>query len=116
MATIRPLPDLLAIKAVAELNEVPDRIASDLATIKQWLAKSPHIRARTGEFWKGIAGNFNKWFDFHRRSIPDDISARLQVQPGEGQGEIGLVLYDQIGAAIYDGQTRSVGNEIPSHH
>jgi hypothetical protein len=49
MSKIRPLSDLLAKKAADELNEVPDRVPNDLAAIKQWLEKSPHINARTDD-------------------------------------------------------------------
>lgn len=45
---VRPLCPELAEKAQAELNEVPTRIEEDLQHIKDWLAKQPHIRARTG--------------------------------------------------------------------
>jgi hypothetical protein len=43
---VRPLSGPLAKKAALELNERPEFIARDLATIKQWLTKSPHITAR----------------------------------------------------------------------
>jgi hypothetical protein len=43
---IRPLSESLAIKAAVELNEVPERIQSDLDTIREWLKKTPHLRAR----------------------------------------------------------------------
>ncbi|XP_035787700.1 retinol-binding protein pinta-like [Anopheles albimanus] len=44
--SLRPLPEALTEKAARELNEKPDRIEEDLAAIRQWLARSPHIRAR----------------------------------------------------------------------
>jgi hypothetical protein len=43
---VRPLPEPLAKRAALELNERPEHIARDLANIKQWLLKSPHITAR----------------------------------------------------------------------
>lgn len=45
---IRPLCPELEEKARAELNEDPQRIASDVQHIKDWLAKQPHLRARSG--------------------------------------------------------------------
>ncbi|XP_023953658.2 alpha-tocopherol transfer protein-like [Bicyclus anynana] len=49
--TIRPLTPELAEKARVELNEDPNRIAKDVQHIKDWLAKQPHIRARTDDQW-----------------------------------------------------------------
>ncbi|XP_058464609.1 retinol-binding protein pinta-like [Malaya genurostris] len=46
MPNIRPLSPELAKKAREELNEVPERIDSDLAALRTWLAKSPHIKSR----------------------------------------------------------------------
>ncbi|XP_058833369.1 retinol-binding protein pinta-like [Topomyia yanbarensis] len=46
MPNIRPLNPDLARKAREELNEVPERIDNDLAALRTWLAKSPHIKAR----------------------------------------------------------------------
>ena len=45
---IRPLCPELEAKARAELHEDPQRIASDVQHIKDWLAKQPHLRARSG--------------------------------------------------------------------
>jgi hypothetical protein len=45
MAKIRPLSPDLQKKAEEELHEVPSRIESDLAYIREWLSKQPHIRA-----------------------------------------------------------------------
>lgn len=50
--SIRPLSPDLAEKARVELNEDPKRIASDLQHIKDWLAKQPHIYARTGTYYE----------------------------------------------------------------
>ncbi|XP_023953080.1 alpha-tocopherol transfer protein-like [Bicyclus anynana] len=49
--SIRPLTPELAAKAQKELNEDPKRIPSDLEHIKDWLAKQPHIYARTDDQW-----------------------------------------------------------------
>lgn len=46
--SIRELPPALAEKARVELNEDPSRLQNDLQAIKDWLAKQPHINARTG--------------------------------------------------------------------
>ncbi|XP_046961266.1 clavesin-1-like [Vanessa cardui] len=48
---IRPLTPELAEKARVELNEDPNRIASDLQHIKDWLSKQPHLRACTDDQW-----------------------------------------------------------------
>nr|ATY51904.1 CTD6 [Heliconius melpomene] len=48
---IRPLCPELEAKARAELNEDPQRIASDVQHIKDWLAKQPHLRARSDDQW-----------------------------------------------------------------
>lgn len=47
--SIRPLSKELQAKAIAELNEVPDRIAEDINHIKEWLKKQPHLNPRMGE-------------------------------------------------------------------
>ncbi|XP_053684682.1 alpha-tocopherol transfer protein-like [Sabethes cyaneus] len=46
MPNIRPLCSELEKKARDELNEIPERIDEDLAALRAWLAKSPHIKAR----------------------------------------------------------------------
>ncbi|CAH0726595.1 unnamed protein product, partial [Brenthis ino] len=48
---IRPLCPELAEKARVELNEDSQRIASDVQHIKDWLAKQPHLRARSDDQW-----------------------------------------------------------------
>lgn len=47
----RELPAVLAERAKNELNEDPNRLKDDLQSIKDWIAKQPHLRARTGEFY-----------------------------------------------------------------
>jgi len=49
MPNIRPLNKELQAKAEAELFEKPDRIEADLAALKAWLAKTPHLKARTDD-------------------------------------------------------------------
>lgn len=51
MMTVRPVPPILAEKAKNELNEDPNRLKNDLQSLKDWIAKQPHLRARTGEFY-----------------------------------------------------------------
>ncbi|XP_072936587.1 uncharacterized protein [Epargyreus clarus] len=48
---IRPLPPELAKIAKKELNENPKQFADDLLHLKEWIAKQPHLRARTDEQW-----------------------------------------------------------------
>ncbi|XP_055597767.1 alpha-tocopherol transfer protein-like [Uranotaenia lowii] len=49
MPNIRPLSPELAKKAKDELHEVPERLDDDLAALRAWLAKCPHIRSRTDD-------------------------------------------------------------------
>lgn len=46
MVNLRPISAALHEKAKRELNEKPERIEEDLAALRQWLARTPHIRAR----------------------------------------------------------------------
>lgn len=46
---IRPLSKELAEKAQKDLNEVPSRLASDVQALRDWIAKQPHLRARTDD-------------------------------------------------------------------
>lgn len=48
MPNIRPLPPCLQQVARDELNEVPERIESDLQALKDWIQKQRHLNARTG--------------------------------------------------------------------
>lgn len=49
MPKIRPLSAALAKKAVDELNEIPENIQADLDSLKDWIKKCPHLRARTDD-------------------------------------------------------------------
>lgn len=49
MVSIRQISPELEEKCRTELNEVPARIPEDLATLKQWLAKQPHLNPRTDD-------------------------------------------------------------------
>uniref|UniRef100_A0A1B0DFH3 CRAL-TRIO domain-containing protein n=1 Tax=Phlebotomus papatasi TaxID=29031 RepID=A0A1B0DFH3_PHLPP len=46
---IRQLTPELAKLAQEELNEVPERISEDIAALKEWIRKQPHLRARTDD-------------------------------------------------------------------
>lgn len=49
--SVRPLTPALEKMAREELNEDPKRLKDDLQSIKDWLAKQPHLKARTGEHY-----------------------------------------------------------------
>ncbi|XP_046386011.1 retinol-binding protein pinta-like [Ischnura elegans] len=49
MPNIRPLPPNLQEIAKKQLNEDPKRIYSDLAHLRDWLSKQPHLKARTDD-------------------------------------------------------------------
>ncbi|EAT39957.1 AAEL008278-PA [Aedes aegypti] len=49
MTSLRPMAPELSEKAKNELNEVPARIPEDLAALKAWLAKQPHLNPRTDD-------------------------------------------------------------------
>lgn len=49
---VRPLSKELQAKAIAELNENPERIPEDIEYIKEWLRKQPHLNARMGKIDK----------------------------------------------------------------
>ncbi|TDG44548.1 hypothetical protein AWZ03_009020 [Drosophila navojoa] len=44
--SIRPLSAELALKAQKELGEVPERVPEDIETIRTWISKQPHLKAR----------------------------------------------------------------------
>lgn len=49
MASIRTVCPELAERAQKELNEVPSRIPEDIQALKDWIAKQPHLKARTDD-------------------------------------------------------------------
>lgn len=49
MLDIRPLSPELSQKAREELNEVPERLEEDVAALRAWLTKCPHIKSRTDD-------------------------------------------------------------------
>lgn len=49
MISLRPLAPELAEKAKAEVNEVTARIPEDLAALRAWLSKQPHLNPRTDD-------------------------------------------------------------------
>ncbi|XP_046384866.1 uncharacterized protein LOC124155192 [Ischnura elegans] len=49
MPNIRPLPPNLQEIANKQLNEDPKRIDGDLAHLRDWLSKQPHLKARTDD-------------------------------------------------------------------
>lgn len=49
MVNVRPLPPHLQKVACEELNEVPERVASDIEALKTWIGQQPHLRARTDD-------------------------------------------------------------------
>ena len=49
MNKVRVLPPTLALKALVELNEFPERIDSELKSLKEWISKTPHLKARTDD-------------------------------------------------------------------
>jgi hypothetical protein len=49
MPNIRPVNAGLAKMAADELNEVTERIQVDLDAFRDWIQKSPHLKARTDD-------------------------------------------------------------------
>ncbi|XP_016928740.1 alpha-tocopherol transfer protein-like [Drosophila suzukii] len=49
MANLRPLSAELRRIAETELNEVEERLPADLQALRDWVAKQPHLRARTDD-------------------------------------------------------------------
>lgn len=49
MINVRPLLPALAALAEKELNETPERLVSDIKSLKEWIRQSPHLRVRTDD-------------------------------------------------------------------
>lgn len=49
MPDIRPLSSGLAKLAADELNEVPERIQTDIDSLRNWITQSPHLKSRTDD-------------------------------------------------------------------
>lgn len=49
MPEIRELSASLAKVAADEVNEVTDRIQSDIDALRNWIKKSPHLKSRTDD-------------------------------------------------------------------
>lgn len=49
MVNIRPISKELALKAEKELFEKPERIQEDVDALRTWIAKTPHLKARTDD-------------------------------------------------------------------
>lgn len=49
MVNLRLLTPELAKIAAEKYNEVPERIESDLKALKEWIKKTPHLKARTDD-------------------------------------------------------------------
>lgn len=65
MAQLRPLTPKLQQRAIAELNEVPERLEDDIQALREWLEKQPHLRARSSDqflvsFLRGCKFNMEK--------------------------------------------------------
>lgn len=50
--SVRPLCPELEQKARLELNETPKKLEEGIHHLKEWIAKQPHLRARTGIIMK----------------------------------------------------------------
>lgn len=48
---VRVLPPELAEKAKSELTENPKKLEDGIQHLKEWIAKQPHLRARTGKVY-----------------------------------------------------------------
>lgn len=84
---IRELSPELAKKAKDELNEVPERLAEDVKTLREWCAKQPHLKARVDDqnlvnFLRGSKHSLERakekldLFYTIRTSMPDVFSKR----------------------------------------
>lgn len=92
MAKIRPLSKELQHVAKVELNEDPERIDEYLKTLREWIAKTPYLKARTEDtflivFLRGCKFNLEKAkakldaFYTNRAKMPEVFKNR-KVTPG----------------------------------
>ncbi|XP_055856278.1 alpha-tocopherol transfer protein-like [Episyrphus balteatus] len=89
MLNIRQISPELAEKARTQLNEVEARIPQDIATLREWIEKQPHLKSRTNDqfllaFLRGCKYSLEKAKQkidyFHAfRSISPDIFLNNQV-------------------------------------
>lgn len=89
---VRELSPELAKKAQEELNEVPERLAEDVKVLREWVAKQPHLRARTDDqnlvnFLRGSKHSLERTkekldlFYTMRTSLPEIFSDRDPMSP-----------------------------------
>ena len=89
---VRELSPELAQKAKEELNEVPERLAEDVKVLREWVAKQPHLRARTDDqnlvnFLRGSKHSLERakekldLFYTIRTSLPEIFSDRDPMSP-----------------------------------
>lgn len=57
MVSVRPLCPELEQKAKRELNETPKKLEEAIQHLKEWIARQPHLRARTGIFQRYLHDN-----------------------------------------------------------
>lgn len=46
MSNVRVLSPELVKKAISELNEKPEKVQSEIDSLKEWIRKTPHLNAR----------------------------------------------------------------------
>ena len=49
MTNIRKISNELAAIAQQECNEVPERVQSDIQTLKNWIHQTPYLKSRTDD-------------------------------------------------------------------
>jgi hypothetical protein len=84
---IRELPNELLEVAVTELNEVPERLQTDVESLRNWMNQNPHLRLRSDTqflvaFLRGCKFNLEKvkqkleLFYTVRQSSPEIMAKR----------------------------------------